>query len=374
MADSKKTLVIAGGGGGDALGALMVTQALGLDDAEVAYATIVWERSLYDPQPGPRSPEDFASIESVGAHNHRIGPDHQLRAPAMTFVPQLAEAFGVSYYLMDIARGARHVQQQIAELQALHDFEDILVVDVGGDILARGDEEKLRSPTADSMALAGVYGVDADVRVAVTGLGLDGELTEDDMAAIRDELAVDAAYAPPTPITKSTAEAFSGAFQWLPSEVSGMTCAAALGYHGTAEIRRSGLRVDLTEDSHTIRVYPYADVLERNEIARASVETTSLRETEDVVRSFGLTSEVDLERRSNGTISTTNGQMVNGELEELQNELLTYTTDVKEEGVQYLSQRRIAKVLGLNRTGLDHFKEHLHDTYPDRLQPPVWIC
>ena len=379
MSSSKQTLVVAGGGGGDALAALMVARTLGLAPSEVAYATIVWERTIYDPTPGPRSPSGFASIRSVGAHNHAIDGTSALKDPAVTFIPRLADTFGVSYYLMNIRRGAQHVQQQVRELHALHGFEEILIVDVGGDILARGDEETLRSPTADGLALAGMYDAPVDVHVAVTGFGLDGELTKAHMAEIEAEMPLDTDYAPPQPITEAIASDFMQAFEWLPSEVSGMTCAAALGYRGTAEIRSSGMRVDLTDESPIVRTYPFDAVWARNEIAQACRDTTSLDETEAIVQSFGQTSELDYERRSAKSLETRGDStappiMDDEQLETLDVCLMMYCDEAKGEGVDYLSVRRIAKVLGLDRHQLEQFRTYLTRTYPDRFDPPVWVC
>lgn len=379
MSSSKRTLVVAGGGGGDALAALMVARTLGLAPSEVAYATIVWERTIYDPSPGPRGPGDFATITPVGAHNHAIDGTSALKDPAVTFIPRLADTFGVSYYLMNIRRGATHVRDQVRELHALHDFEEILVVDVGGDILARGDEDTLRSPTADGLALAGMYDAPVDVHVAVAGFGLDGELTEAHMAEIEAELPLDTDYAPPQPITNATASNFMSAFEWLPSEVSGMTCAAALGYRGTAEIRSSGMKVDLTDESPLVRTYPFEAVWQRNEIAQACRDTTSLDETEAIVRSFGQTSELDYERRSAKNLEprgdTTAPAILDDEqIETLDVCLMMYCDEAKGEGVDYLSIRRIAKVLGLDRNQLTQFRSYLASAYPDRLNPPVWVC
>ena len=375
MNASKDTLVVAGGGGGDALAALMIARTLNLDPTRTAYATIVWERTLYDARPGPRSPEDFLDLKPVGQYNHRIGPNSALQPPSQTFVPRLAETFGVHYYLMDIARGAWHVQQQIAELHALHEFDTILVVDVGGDILARGDEPNLRSPTADSLTLAGMHNAPVDVYVAVCGLGLDGELTDEDIADVKRDLTVNTTYRTSPAIPAEVAADYIDVFRWLPSEVSGMTCAAALGYRGTAEIRSSGLRVDLSDDSPRIRIYAYEDVLNRNAVARAALDTTSLDEAADVVSSFGLTPEMTYERRSAQQlaqqIEAKNGTYTPGAWAL---ELETYGASVQEDDVSYLSARRIARVLGLNRTRLNRFTSYLSDTYPDRFQPPVWVC
>ena len=54
-----------------------------------------------------------------------------------------------------------------------------LLVDVGGDVLAHGEEPGLASPLADSILLAAARHLPDDLRVvaAVFGAGCDGELT-----------------------------------------------------------------------------------------------------------------------------------------------------------------------------------------------------
>ena len=52
-------------------------------------------------------------------------------------------------------------------------------VDVGGDVLARGDEQGLASPLCDAVMVAGALRVAGRVKslLAVIGPGCDGELT-----------------------------------------------------------------------------------------------------------------------------------------------------------------------------------------------------
>jgi hypothetical protein len=371
----KDTLVFAGGGGGDALAALMIAETYGLDPTRTAFATLVWERTLFDPEPGPRAPEDFSSIESFGQHNYRITPESRLRGDRKTFVPRLADAFDVSYYLMDVTRGPERVRTQIAELQERLGFERVLVVDVGGDILAKGHEEMLRSPLADGLALAGTHDLDAEVRVVVTGLGLDGELSEQDVTDVRADLIHGNDDLQTDVITPDTAARFASAFRWLPSEVSGLTTAAALGHRGIAEIRSSGLRVDLTDESCTVMSFAHEDVYERNEIAAAFAGASSIERCETVLNDFGRTSELEFERRSRARMEASAAARTDDlPMDELEDKLLTYSAAVQEEDVQYLSIRRIAKVLDLQRHELDAFKTYLADQHGDRFQPPIWTC
>lgn len=384
MSRSARTLVIGGGGGGDALAALVVADTLGLDRANTAFGTLVWERTLYDPAPGPRAPEDFARITQHGPLNHRVTADSTLKGDAMTFVPRLADAFDVEYYLMDVTRGAQRVRAQINALQDDLGFDTVIVVDVGGDILARGDEEALRSPLADGLILAGTEGLNADVQVAVTGIGLDGELDEEDLVDVYRDL-IDGSSDSGAPdlqagvdryvISEAAAQDVAPVFEWLPSEVSGLTCAAALGHRGVAEIRSSGLRVDLSPESHTLYVLPHQRVMDRNEIAQAFRETASMEDAEAALRAYGRRPETDRERESRARLQRqVQCRTADPDCAHLEEELLAYSRRMRDDDVRYLSIRRIARVLGLQRHELEHLKGHLATAHPDRYQPPVWAC
>ncbi|MGO4243899.1 DUF1152 domain-containing protein, partial [Janibacter sp. RAF20_2_2] len=55
-----RTLYVAAGGGGDAVGALLARRALGdTDERPPLVTTCAWERLRIDPVPGPRARSDF---------------------------------------------------------------------------------------------------------------------------------------------------------------------------------------------------------------------------------------------------------------------------------------------------------------------------
>src|SRR5207244_2051974 len=79
--------------------------------------------------------------------------------------------------LLDPSEGAVGLQAQLHSLLATVEASRVMVVDVGGDVLAAGPEPTLRSPLADALALAGCAGLPVPVSVRVAGAGLDGELS-----------------------------------------------------------------------------------------------------------------------------------------------------------------------------------------------------
>ncbi|MEU3314396.1 DUF1152 domain-containing protein [Streptomyces sp. NPDC006662] len=120
--------------------------------------------------------------------------------------------------------------------------DQVEVVDVGGDVFARGDEPKLLSPLPDALVIAAcaTAGVPASVRVA--GPGLDGEIPEPDL------LAADHAT-----LTEADTRSVEHVFLWHPSEASALLAAAARGLRGGCVVRDTGKPVILSDAS--ARVY-----------------------------------------------------------------------------------------------------------------------
>lgn len=365
-------LFVAAGGGGDALAAQVVASALAIDVR--ATATFAWERKIFDPRPGPRVPRDFASLERVGAHNWRIHADTRLLI-GRSFLPATARAFGTPLFLLDPSGGASRIRRQLQELASIVDARAVVVVDVGGDVLARGDEVGLRSPLADALALAGACDLN-NVYVMALGLGLDGELSGRETRQVVRE-ATRRGWCSSEALDARVAERFRHHFSWSPSEATALACLAAVGWEGDVEVRGEGLTVTMNRESAAMHRFDYEPVLERNLIAQALLDTTSLAEADAAVRAFRGLSEIDLEtavvdrrRRSCGPGFSVDVRGLQG----LEAELLAYGADAVERGVKFLTQRRIAEILDIRGPMFEWFRRYLRRSDPERFIAPVWSC
>ncbi len=162
------------------------------------------------------------------------------------------------------------------------------LLDVGGDILARGDEPTLKSPLADALTLAACCQVNAPIRLLVAGPGLDGELP---IAQVHDLLGPHVHT-----FTAKDVEPVTSILEWHPSEATGMLAATARGVRGVCEVRDAGLPIPLTDDGPTVHEVDLDDALSRNELARAILSTTTLNEAEAHSREICGYSEIDYER------------------------------------------------------------------------------
>ncbi|HEX8803597.1 MAG TPA: DUF1152 domain-containing protein, partial [Acidimicrobiales bacterium] len=250
---------VAAGGGGDALAAAIVHRALDAD-APAVIATYAWDRLIVDPLPGPRTPADFDGLGPIGRRNVAVTPESAARPPAGSTLPGLAADLDAQLTLLDPARGAIGMREQLAELVTIYGSPTATVVDVGGDAVASGVEPGLRSPLADGLVLAACSGLAVPTELLVAGPGLDGELSESDVLATTGT----------TPILRLTAEhvePFRHALDRHPSEATALLAGAARGLRGRVEVRDSGLVVDLTDRSPDVYRLRLADALAANQVA-----------------------------------------------------------------------------------------------------------
>lgn len=176
-------LIVAAGGGGDAVAAAMIHAALYGDEDQAVILTYAWDRLLIDPVPGPRGPDNFTGLHSLTPAVWTVPAEARPITPAGSTLPRLSAELRHTFALIDPRHGVEGVTRQLEELVDHLSPESIELLDVGGDILARGDEPTLKSPLADALTLAACCQVNAPVRLLVAGPGLDGELLSTNCAA-----------------------------------------------------------------------------------------------------------------------------------------------------------------------------------------------
>lgn len=334
-------LLIAAGGGGDALAAAVVHTARrpGVPAVIAAYS---WDRLLIDPLPGPRVPADFTGLGPRG----RVTPATRPRPPAGSTLPALAVDLPAELVLLDPSGGARGMAAQIRAFGA----EQVEIVDVGGDALAHGDEPGLRSPLADGLVLAACAGLPADVLVA--GPGLDGELPEA-LVMSRAEYAFT--------LTERDFAPFETALARHPSEATALLAAAARGLRGRAEIRDGGLPVRLTDHSAQVLRTPLAAV--DSPLVRALAGSASLPEAERLTREICGFSELDYERHKAGRPRPARLP------ENLDESIRAFERAARQRGADYVTFRRIAEAIG---APLAELRSHLLATRPENFTAPLW--
>ncbi|MFG2651734.1 DUF1152 domain-containing protein [Streptomyces sp. NPDC048436] len=357
-----KRLIVAAGGGGDAVAAAMLHTALYGDEDQAVILTYAWDRLLIDPVPGPRGPDNFTGLEQLTPAVWEVPADARPIAPAGSTLPRLAAELPHTFALIDPHHGAEGITRQLEELINHLSPGSIDLLDVGGDILARGDEPTLKSPLADALTLAACCQVNAPVRLLVAGPALDGELLLEDLRGLLGPLV--------HTFTSKDVEPVSSVLEWHPSEATGMLAATARGVRGTCEVRDAGLPVALTGEGPTVHEVDMDDAVTRNQLARAIMATETLDEAEAHSREICGYSEIDYQRNKAAWLNDQPpadlvSQTVLAQLDQFEGE-------ARSRGVTHTTFRRITEALGLSGKQRQELRSLLIKHRPDAYEAPLW--
>lgn len=355
-------LIVAAGGGGDAVAAAMLHAALYGADDQAVILTYAWDRLLIDPVPGPRGASDFTGLRQLTPAVWTVPAEARPIEPAGSTLPRLAAELPHTLALIDPHHGVEGVARQLEELVAHLSPESIDLLDVGGDILARGDEPTLKSPLADAVTLAACCMVDAPVRLLVAGPGLDGELSPADLRE---------ALGPVIHTLASVdAEPVRSVLEWHPSEATGMLAATARGVRGTCEIRDAGLPVPLTDESAAIHEVDLDEALSRNQLARAIMTTSSLAEVEAHSREICGYSEIDYERNKAAWLKDQPTTAIDPLT--ILPALDRFEAEASKRDITHTTFRHLTEALQLDGSQRSNLRELLLTSRPKQYDTPLW--
>jgi hypothetical protein len=355
-------LIVAAGGGGDAVAAAMIDVALYGEKDPAVILTYAWDRLLVDPVPGPRAPANFTGLQQMTATTWAVPAEAAPIAPAGSTLPRLAAELPHTFALIDPHHGVQGITRQLEDLISHLAPESIDLLDVGGDILARGDEPTLKSPLADALTLAACCQVNAPVRLLIAGPGLDGELPADQL---RDKLSALVHTLAPQDV-----EPISSVLEWHPSEATAMLAATARGERGTCEVRDAGLPVPLTDEGPTVHEADLDDAISNNRLARAILATTSLDEAEQHSREICGYSEIDYERNKAAWLTEQPPEPLDADA--ILAQLDQFEAEARSRGITHTTFRRITEALGINGTQRADLRQLLIIRRPDQYMAPLW--
>jgi hypothetical protein len=180
-------------------------------------------------------------------------------------------------------------------------------VDVGGDVLAHGDEPGLASPLCDSVLLAAAVRVaerpSPKVLGAVFGIGCDGELTPDEVLERLDEVDRRGGLLGRLPVEKHVARRLDEAVAAVPTEASALAVRAFRGESGAIEIRGGRRSVDLRPlAAATVFFEPVVAAGSAARLARAVHDAPHLEAANDILHELGVRTELDYEREASSPV------------------------------------------------------------------------
>lgn len=292
------------GGGGDVVGALATAEAARIyDHARPVLGGLSWERRPVDPLPGPRAAAEIEGAETIAPGVLLAGPRTRVRASGVRFAEsRMAEFLGEPTVLVDVNPGPATVAAGLAAAAQQLGCDLIVMIDVGGDVLAAGDEAGLRSPLADAVMLAAAGELvrgGRRVMLGVFGAGCDGELTPNEVMGRISEVAAAGGLLGVRGLTEPVARRLEEATKFVITEASAQAVRAFRGACGEAAIRGGATRVQL---GPVAAMTFYLDV-ERtlSSVGRLAAAVAGARDLEAAnlaLRELGVRSELDLEQDS----------------------------------------------------------------------------
>ena len=290
------------GGGGDVVGALATAEYARLyDGAEPVLGGLAWERRPIDPEPGPRTAEEIEAADVLAPGILLAGPQTRVKGRDVFFAEsRMAGFLGAPTVLVTLDGGPVQVARALAGAANELDADLVVFVDVGGDVLASGDEPGLRSPLCDALMLAVAGRLAAEghpVLAGVFGTGCDAELTPDEVLARLAQVAAAGGLCGARGLTAPVADRVEAATRVVPTEASAVAVRAFRGQSGSTTIRGGTRTLELSVIAATTFYLDVQSMIEVcGRLAAAVADAGSVEEANDALRQIGVRTELDLER------------------------------------------------------------------------------
>lgn len=295
--ESSYVLVLGVGGGGDVVGTLPTSRYLRQFGLRTLVGGLTWERYVNDPEPGPRKMEEILEIEklsgTVGLANAKTRTTRGIRFTESV----VAEVMGEKTLLVDLNRGVQGVIAGLNEVIEKLGVDLFVGIDVGGDVLAQGSEEGLKSMLADSMILAAMVNLKVPSVLGVLGCCTDGELNPEQFNRQLGRITEYGGLLGTRELTQEDLEVLDRVIPKTKTESSALAVEAAKGARGVIEIRGGFRRVQLTPMAAMTLYFDPQVVFDKiSRVAKDLVPTRTLDEAQAVLERAGVPSELDFER------------------------------------------------------------------------------
>jgi hypothetical protein len=301
LATAKRPLVLGIGGGGDVVGALAVAEHVRLfHGANPIVGGVTWERSVVDPEPGPRRADEIENALEIAPGVLAASGETVVRASGVEFAEsRVAGMLGVQTVLVDVTHGPRAIADGLQAAAEAMGCDLIVFLDVGGDALAHGDEPGLGSPLCDAVMLAAADLLaerEVPVLGALFGTGCDGELTPTQVLERIAEVATAGGLAGAVGLTPEVAGLLEQAVATVPTEASAQAVRAFRGVSGEVPIR-DGRRTVLLSPLAAVTFFFLVPAAVRSaaRLALAVRDAADLDEANAILRSLGVHTELDWE-------------------------------------------------------------------------------
>jgi len=286
------------GGGGDVVGALAAARLCESLGTEVRLGGVAWERLPIDPHPGPRPVGEIRGGRRLAGAV--VADGETATAEGVPFAEaRMAAHRGEPTALIDVCDGPAGAAAGVAAAAAALECDLAVLVDVGGDVLAHGDEPELASPLCDAVMLAALGHLDQGPSslVGVVGPGCDAELSAAEVIERVAELARAGAWLGSFSVSPAIADEIEAAAAVIPTEASLQIARCARGEVGSVTIRGGRRSLELSPLGALGFLFdPARTLAAAAPLARAVAGADSIDAARDALAALGIRTELDYER------------------------------------------------------------------------------
>jgi hypothetical protein len=305
LSEARRPLCVGIGGGGDVVGALATGEACRLyAGADPVVGGVTWERRPIDPLPGPRRADEIAGADVLAPGVLMAKPETCVRASGVRFAEaRMAEFLDERTVLVDVNEGPATLAEGLGRAAAELGCDLVVLVDVGGDALAHGDEPGLASPLCDALMLAAgallAGTATVPVLAGVFGIGCDGELRPVEVLERLAEVGRAGGLAGWRGLTEPVVEHLDAAVEAVPTEASAQALRCFRGELGDATIRGGRRSVELSPvGAGTVYLDPVAALGSAARLAAAVRDCADIEAGERALSELGVRTELAFEREA----------------------------------------------------------------------------
>ncbi len=217
---------------------------------------------------------------------------------------RMSQFLGQPTLLVDVLGGPGAIAAGLDQAVERLGCDLVVLIDVGGDVLAQGNEPGLRSPLCDAVMLAAAVRLSqAGRRVlgGIFGIGCDAELTPGEVMARLATVAGSGGLCGARGLTEPVATRLEDAIRVVPTEASAQAILAFRGASGIRTIRRGRRPLELSSIAAlTIYLDPEVTMRTVGRLAQAALDANSLEDANRALHHLGVRTELDLEREAAG--------------------------------------------------------------------------
>jgi hypothetical protein len=299
VAAAELVLVVGIGGGGDVAGALAAAEACRALGTRAVVGGITWERRPVDPLPGPRRLDEIDGAHVLHPAVALAGPETTGPGGFRFCEADMAGFLGEPVVLVDPNPGPAAIAAGLDAAAAHLGADLVLLLDVGGDVLAHGHEPGLASPLADATLLAAAPAMATPALGVVFGAGCDGELTPDEVVERLAEVREAGGDLGDLPLPDAALERVEAALATVTTEASAMAVRCARGETGAVTIRGGRRTVQLTPHGGRLACFdPAVAMRSAARLAGAVAGAASLEAAQEILAALGVRTELDYERQA----------------------------------------------------------------------------